>query len=104
MINGKFIVCYNLFMIISPLNLKKKTFKKEAHKEYRAFYDRCCALRANKQQTTRRKKKVIVLAHILKVFPRRTKRSSTKKDSQSKTSICSGNKGIVYWIEDMFNV
>ena len=27
-----------------------------------------------------------------------------KKDPQSKTSICSGNKGIVYWIDDDNNV
>ena len=41
-----------------PLEFKKEDFQKRKRiKNIVPFYDRCCALRANKQQCTRRKKK-----------------------------------------------
>ena len=40
-----------------PLEFKKEDFQKRKRiKNVVPFYDRCCALRANKQQCTRRKK------------------------------------------------
>lgn len=90
-----------------PLEFKKEDFaKRKRIKNIVPFYDRCCALRANKQQCTRRKKKgeKFCGTHIKGIPHGELNEIQQKKTHNLKTVFAQEIKGIVYWIDDENNV
>lgn len=90
-----------------PLEFKKEDFQKRKRiKNIVPFYDRCCALRANKQQCTRRKKKgeKFCGTHIKGIPHGELNEVQQKKTHNLKTVFAQEIKGIVYWIDEECNV
>ena len=90
-----------------PLEFKKEDFQKRKRiKNIVPFYDRCCALRANKQQCTRRKKKgeKFCGTHIKGIPHGELNEVQQKKTHNLKQVFAQEIKGIVYWIDDENNV
>ena len=90
-----------------PLEFNKEDFQKRKRiKNIVPFYDRCCALRANKQQCTRRKKKdeKFCGTHIKGIPHGELTEVQQKKTHNLKTVFAQEIKGIVYWIDDENNV
>lgn len=90
-----------------PLEFKKEDFaKRKRIKNIVPFYNRCCALRANKQQCTRRKKKdeKFCGTHIKGIPHGELNEVQQKKTHNLKTVFAQEIKGIVYWIDDKNNV
>jgi hypothetical protein len=90
-----------------PLEFKNEDFaKRKRIKNIVPFYDRCCALRANKQQCTRRKKKgeKFCGTHIKGIPHGELNEIQQKKTHNLKTVFAQEIKGIVYWIDDEHNV
>jgi len=90
-----------------PLEFKKEDFQKRKRiKNIVPFYDRCCALRANKQQCTRRRKngEKFCGTHIKGIPHGELTEVQQKKTHNLKTVFAQEIKGIVYWIDDENNV
>ena len=90
-----------------PLNFSKEDFQKRKRiKNIVPFYDRCCALRANKQQCTRRKKKgeKFCGTHIKGIPHGELNEVQEKKTHNLKTVFAQEIKGITYWIDEECNV
>tara|TARA_Y100000591_G_scaffold271775_1_gene247051 strand:+ start:10522 stop:11061 length:540 start_codon:yes stop_codon:yes gene_type:complete len=90
-----------------PLEFKKDDFQKRKRiKNIVPFYDRCCALRANKQQCTRRKKsgEKFCGTHIKGIPHGELSEVQQKKTHNLKQVFAQEIKGIVYWIDDENNV
>jgi hypothetical protein len=89
------------------LEFTKEDFQKRKRvKNIVPFYERCCALRANKQQCTRRRKgeERFCGTHI-KGIPHGEINKSTKKPSHQKKIVKAQDiKGIIYYIDDDGNV
>ena len=91
-----------------PLHFDKCDFKKkkERVKNVVPFFERCCALRANKEQCTRRRKngERFCGTHI-KGVPHGEINQTTEKPSHSKKVVRAQDiKGIIYYIDDDGNV
>tara|TARA_B100001250_G_C19745950_1_gene765311 strand:- start:160 stop:663 length:504 start_codon:yes stop_codon:yes gene_type:complete len=90
-----------------PLHFDKCDFKKRKRvKNVVPFFERCCALRANKEQCTRRRKvdKRFCGTHI-KGIPHGEINETTEKPSHSKKVVRAQDiKGIIYYIDDDGNV
>ena len=90
-----------------PLEFSKEDFQKRKRiKNIVPFYDRCCALRANKQQCTRRKKKgeKFCGTHIKGIPHGELNEVQQKKTHNLMSVFAQEIKGIVYWIDDKNNV
>lgn len=90
-----------------PLHFDKCDFKKRKRvKNVVPFFERCCALRANKEQCTRRRKidERFCGTHI-KGIPHGEINETTEKPSHSKKVVRAQDiKGIIYYIDDDGNV
>jgi len=90
-----------------PLHFDKCDFKKRKRvKNVVPFFERCCALRANKEQCTRRRKngERFCGTHI-KGVPHGEINQTTEKPSHSKKTVRAQDiKGIIYYIDDDGNV
>jgi len=90
-----------------PLHFDKCDFKKRKRvKNIVPFFERCCALRANKEQCTRRRKndERFCGTHI-KGVPHGEINQTTEKPSHSKKVVRAQDiKGIIYYIDDDGNV
>ena len=90
-----------------PLQFKKEDFQKRKRiKNIVPFYDRCCALRANKEQCTRRKKagEKFCGTHIKGIPHGELNEVQQKKTHNLKQVFAQEIKGIVYWIDEENNV
>ena len=90
-----------------PLEFQKTDLQKRKRiKNIVPFYDRCCALRANKEQCTRRKKKdeKFCGTHIKGIPHGELNEVQQKKTHNLKTVFAQEIKGIVYWIDEESNV
>ena len=90
-----------------PLHFDKCDFKKRKRvKNVVPFFERCCALRANKEQCTRRRKngERFCGTHI-KGVPHGEINQTTEKPSHTKKVVRAQDiKGIIYYIDDDGNV
>ena len=90
-----------------PLKFEKVDFQKRKRvKNVVPFFERCCALRANKQQCTRRRKdgSHFCGTHI-KGIPHGEINQTTKAPTHTKRVVRAQDiKGIIYYIDDMGNV
>lgn len=90
-----------------PLHFDKCDFKKRKRvKNIVPFFERCCALRANKEQCTRRRKngERFCGTHI-KGVPHGEINQTTEKPTHSKKVVRAQDiKGIIYYIDDDGNV
>jgi len=90
-----------------PLHFDKCDFKKRKRvKNVVPFFERCCALRANKEQCTRRRKdeEKFCGTHI-KGIPHGEINETTEKPSHSKKVVHAQDiKGIIYYIDNEGNV
>tara|TARA_B110000046_G_C13021425_1_gene411429 strand:- start:1016 stop:1519 length:504 start_codon:yes stop_codon:yes gene_type:complete len=90
-----------------PLHFDKCDFQKRKRvKNVVPFFERCCALRANKEQCTRRRKidERFCGTHI-KGIPHGEINETTEKPSHSKKIVRAQDiKGIIYYIDDDGNV
>ena len=86
-----------------PLEFQKLDFQKRKRvKNVVPFFERCCALRANKQQCTRRKKNDARFCgtHI-KGIPHGEINTEQKEPTHTKKTVWSKDiKGIIYYIDD----
>lgn len=90
-----------------PLVFKKEDFQKRKRiKNIVPFYDRCCALRSNKEQCTRRKKKgeKFCGTHIKGIPHGEISAVQETKTHNLKTVFAQEIKGITYWIDEECNV
>tara|TARA_B100000073_G_scaffold67031_3_gene49569 strand:+ start:5896 stop:6399 length:504 start_codon:yes stop_codon:yes gene_type:complete len=90
-----------------PLHFDKCDFKKRKRvKNVVPFFERCCALRANKEQCTRRRKdgERFCGTHI-KGVPHGEINQETEKPTHTKKVVRAQDiKGIIYYIDDDGNV
>ena len=90
-----------------PLNFEKSDFQKRKRvKNVVPFFERCCALRANKEQCTRRRKdgSRFCGTHI-KGVPHGEINKVTQKPTHTKKTVKAQDiKGIIYYIDDNGNV
>ena len=90
-----------------PLEFSKTDFQKRKRvKNVVPYYERCCALRANKEQCTRRRKdgSRFCGTHI-KGVPHGEINKTTQKPTHTKKTVKAQDiKGIIYYIDDEGNV
>lgn len=90
-----------------PLTFEKCDFQKRKRvKNVVPFFERCCALRANKEQCTRRRKdgSRFCGTHI-KGVPHGEINKTTQKPTHTKKTVKAQDiKGIIYYIDDEGNV
>lgn len=90
-----------------PLTFEKSDFQKRKRvKNVVPFFERCCALRANKEQCTRRRKDESRFCgtHI-KGVPHGEINETTQKPTHTKKTVKAQDiKGIIYYIDDEGNV
>lgn len=90
-----------------PLHFDKCDFKKRKRvKNVVPFFERCCALRANKEQCTRRRKngERFCGTHIKGVPHGEINQTSEKPSHTKKVVRAQDIKGIIYYIDDDGNV
>ncbi len=90
-----------------PLEFTKQDFQKRKRvKNIVPFCDRCCALRANKEQCTRRRKdgSKFCGTHTKGIPHGEVDQVSSKPTHTKKTVWAQDIKGIIYYIDDTCNV
>ena len=91
-----------------PLEFDKSDFQKRKRvKNIVPFFERCCALRANKEQCTRRRKNSSKFCgtHIKGIPHGEVNQNQENKPTHQKKTVWAEDiKGIVYWIDKECNV